>query len=530
MNRSNLFDEPYRSMMFQARMISRIAIVMLLNVLTTVACCRAADGTATRIAAAIDAKWNDAAQANESATQDSAQYAKDAVFLRRASLDLIGRIPTVSEVRDYLEDPSESKRDRALSRLLKSGAFSNNMATVWRRAWVPQADTPEFASVRDGFEAWLEKKIQERTPYDHIVREVITFREEYETSSISAKGFYLANESKPANLAASSTRAFLGLNLDCAQCHDHPFSRWTRAQFWETAAFFAPPTLDEAGDTELPRIHVPDTDLEYVPRFLSGEASRTLSGQDSDHLRERLVDWMTQEDQRFMAKNAVNRTWAHFFGSAIVEPMDDLSSDAAQQGAQAELLDELAQLFIAGDYDLQAMIEGIVRSNAYRLTSQPTSDVSNPKTRGPMVRGLSGEQLFDSLSTAAGLPHERHDLQSGNARSPRQDFAAAFYVERVGFAERSISQSLTMMNGSFVNSLADRASNKLIASVVTNPFMQIDERIDTVFLAVLGRHTVPAELQQVKQRLELNSGDRLEQKLGDLFWVLVNTPEFHTNR
>ncbi|MFH1299622.1 MAG: DUF1549 domain-containing protein [Planctomycetota bacterium] len=512
--------------------------------------CRAEDVTVTplTISRLIDQRLeiNDA---------DHSQFASDAEFLRRTTLDLAGRIPTIVEVHEYLSNTSESRRSEAINRLMQSGVHYRNMATFWRRAWVPQADTPEFDSVTDDFERWLVQRLQQGTRYDELVAEIMTLdHSRIAPAGTTPVGFYNANQSKPENLAASATRAFLGLNLDCAQCHDHPFSRWTREQFWQTAAFFARPETDEKNQPQLPKVRIPDTKLEYEPALLTRAKFPKPEKLDSVSLRLILVDWMKEDQERLLAKNAVNRLWAHFFGEAIIEPMDDLSRDEFQTGARARLLNELSAAFITSGYNLNVLVEGIVGSHAYRLassspdivasttvetakkpdeaTSQAASvpdDSAEFKIVKATVRGLTGEQLYDSLQTAANLPSERADVGGGSGRSLRSEFSSRFYIERAHSAERSISQALTLMNGSFVNELTSKQGNLMLASLLSSPFMSFDEQIDTVFIAVLGRHAREAEVQSVQRNFKARPEATHETHLGNLFWVLVNSSEFNTN-
>ena len=510
--------------------------------------CQADEITPTTISRLIDQRLG---------TDDTSQFefANDAEFLRRVTLDLAGRIPTIVEVYEHLGNTSKSKQTEAITRLMHSGVHYRTMATFWRRSWVPQADTPEFDSVSDKFERWLVYRLQQGTRYDELVVEVLTLDQtNIAPESTTPIGFYDANLSKPENLAASATRAFLGINLDCAQCHDHPFSRWTREQFWQTAAFFARPEMGKDSQPQPPKVRIPDTKLEYEPALLTKTKIQWPQKLDSISLRLILVDWMKANQEHLLAKNAVNRLWAHFFGEAIIEPIDDLSRDEFQTGDRASLLNDLAQAFIASGYNLEILVEGIVSSNAYRLSSslpdskipadsQPPeqaekkdseppyqSDVPSPlKITRATVRGLTGEQLYDSLQTAAGLPSERSDVRGGSGRSQRSEFSTRFYVERAHTAERSISQSLTLMNGSFVSELTSKEGNLMLASVLSSPFMKFDEQIDTIFIATLGRHARSAELQVIKQSFDTHPETTREKHLGNLFWVLVNSSEFNTN-
>jgi len=466
---------------------------------------------------------------------DETQFVGNSEYLRRLTLDLAGRIPSIAEVHEFHDDTSQSRRPDAIRRLMQSGVYYRNLATFLRRSWVPQADTREFAAVTDGFELWVANRLREGARYDDLVTEILTLdNSKAATAKMSPVGFYDANLSKPENLAASSTRAFLGLNLDCAQCHNHPFSRWTREQFWQTAAFFAQPTMGADSQMKLPKVRVPDTELEYEPTLLSKSQIQVPQQLNSVSLRQMLVEWSKTDEERLLAKNAVNRLWAHFFGEAIVEPIDDLSSDEFRTGERADLLNDIATLFIKSGYNIDVLVEGIVGSNAYRLATpvQPKDDSApavQVRLASPIVRGLTGEQMYDSLQMAAGLVAERRDVAGGATRGRRRDFASLFYVERPNTAERSISQSLTLMNGSLVNELASPKGNPTLASVLNSPFMTFDEQIDTVFIAVLSRHATNAELNVVKRNFESRADAVRDQHLGNLFWVLVNSSEFNTN-
>ncbi|QDT25953.1 hypothetical protein Enr10x_12510 [Gimesia panareensis] len=504
--------------------------------ITAVNTCRAEEITPTQISRLIDQRLG-------IDNIDQSRFATDAAFLRRVTLDLAGRIPTIVEVHDYLGNTSESRRNEAINRLMHSGVHYRNMATFWRRSWVPQADTPEFDSVTDNFERWLVHRLQQGTRYDNLVVEILTLDQSgVSPDSITPVGFYDANLSKPENLAASSTRAFLGINLDCAQCHDHPFSRWTREQFWQTAAFFAPPEMGKEDRPQPPKVRIPDTKLEFEPALLSKTEIKWPRQLDSVSLRLILVDWMKANQEQLLAKNAVNRLWAHFFGEAIIEPIDDLSRDEFQTGPRAKLLSVLSQAFIDSGYNLETLIEGIAGSHAYRLsTAPPTATVAktvsgeDKKNDAALhivkstVRGLTGEQLYDSLQTAAGLPSERHDVRGGSERSQRSEFSTQFHIQRAHSAERSITQSLTLMNGTFVNELTSKEGNLMLASLLSSPFMTSAEQTDTVFIAVLGRHAKPAELLAVERSFKSHPDTSREQHLGNLFWALINSSEFNTN-
>lgn len=478
-------------------------------------------------------------------------FVDDAMFLRRVTLDVTGRIPTVAEVHEFLEADANTRRAAVVDRLVCSGVAYRSIATLWRRAWVPQADNREFAGVTLPFEAWLAKRLRDGARYDELVAEVLTQDPSGKSSIVAGpKGFFDANQSKPENLAASGARGFLGLNLDCAQCHNHPHARWTREQFWQTAAFFmaVPASSKQAGP---PRIKIPDTDVECEPVLLTKTSTPVPATLDSVSLRHAFVRWMLEDPERLMAKNAVNRLWAHFFGEAIIEPLDDLSREEFQSGPRAALLRDLADLFVASDYDVDVIVKGIVSSRAYRLVSASSVPVvasarppspavavgasTAPPTqerfllRTVPVRGLTGEQLYDSLRVASGLPMERMDIGMSGDRSVRDAFVADFHVERTHGAERSITQALTLMNGSLVRALTTADGNRVLAALLASPFASGDDQIDTIFVAVLSRHATQQELEAVQRRFASSPDVSAEGRLGGLFWALFNSAEFCTN-
>ncbi|WP_020473456.1 DUF1549 domain-containing protein [Zavarzinella formosa] len=461
----------------------------------------------------------------------------DAAFLRRATLDLIGRVPSVAEVREFLADKSPDKRAKLLSRLIESGGHARHMATVWRRSWVPQADTAEFARLTDDFESWVATKVQENVPYDRVVRELLTTPVRGENGSdnrrgLSPAGFFAASENKPDNLAANAARAFLGVNLDCAQCHDHPFARWTRNQFWETAAFFAPP-VRESGKMAMPAtLMIPNTKKSVSPAFIDGGKVNWPEAIGNDTGRRVLSDWMTGSKNPYFARNAVNRLWAHVYGNALVEPLDDLSGEAGTSGPNVGLLTELSDAFVASGHDLKFITKALTLTKAYQLSVvSPAGDApSDPRYFARMpVRGLTGEQLYDSLRTAAGRPPERNDTGRDAGLEARRRFASQFRVGRPAGAERSIIQALAMMNGRFTADLTEPANNPTLAGLIDAPFLDTRGRIETLFMATVGRPPSEKQAADLTKLVDESSGSDQTRVLGDLFWALVNTTEFTTN-
>jgi hypothetical protein len=442
----------------------------------------------------------------------AAPLIEDGAFLRRVSLDLIGRVPTVAETREFLADRGAGKDRELVRRLIGSPAFARHWATIWRRRWIPEADAPQFEFLADDADEWLTAKLRARTPHDRLVAQLLVgveTDEESKTGRSGARAFLVAGEDKPENLAAHATRAFLGVNLDCAQCHDHPFARWTRDQFWETAAFFARPTVEKDASPRFTS-QIPETERVVDAKFLATPAPAWPATHDRDSGRRVWAQWAASPENPFFARHAVNTIWAQLLGHGLVEPLDDLSATDPQ--GDPKLLDDLARRLIAGRFDTAQLIEACVLTDAYRRAhtgaTRETASVSKDETQGATssgdidrflfaegpVRALTGEQAYDSLRTAAGLPVLRDDLARREAVSERRAFGRRFLTDRPAAAERSILQALELMNGRTVVEATDPDRSPLVIAAAEGPLESTADRIELIFLATLAREPSADEL------------------------------------
>lgn len=465
----------------------------------------------------------------------------DATFLRRASLDLIGRIPTVAETQAFLGESSNAlsqaeRRAALVDRLIQSGGHSRHFATVWRRIWVPQTDTPEFARLTSDFENWAAVRLRDNVPYDQLVREMLTASRvrarpnPAQPADVTPIGFQAASLFRAENLAANTTRAFLGLNLDCAQCHDHPFSRWTRDQFWETAAFFAAPQLSQSGKLTLLEVMIPDTERKLNPKLLDNEVPKFPDELQDQTGRQVLSQWIVRPDNPYFARNAVNRLWAQIFGRGLVEPLDDLSED--NPSCNPDLHQELAAAFVQSGYDLKYLTRAFVRTRAYQVSTVSHGLAPPEELRlfeKMPVRALTGEQLYDSLVVAAGLPIVRNDLLNSNQQNRRDQFAAQMHIERAVDAERSIVQSLELMNGSLTRELTSLEQSAILAAASDSPFLNQHEKVEMLFFSALNRRPTAAEAARLFKGLPDTDKTAEQQGLANIFWALLNSSEFNTN-
>ncbi|WP_020468895.1 DUF1549 and DUF1553 domain-containing protein [Zavarzinella formosa] len=437
----------------------------------------------------------------------------DAEFLRRVSLDLTGRVPTMSVVRSFLADKTADKREKLIDRLVSQPGYAAHFSRVWRQRWLPQS-AAQFEELWPEFEEWLRSQLRGNVSYDRMVRSLLV-ASGGPMAGRSDRVFLQANEYKPANLAGGTARLFLGLNLDCAQCHNHPFARWTKEQFWEFAAFFADPRTE--GKRAL-RIALPDSKKEVAARFVDGGEPKWAGEPNATTGRAVLADWLVSPKNSYFAKNAVNRVWAGLFGLGLVEPIDDLSGEI--KPSHPELLNDLADAFIASGFDLQYLIRALVRSRAYQLTSVGSAADLPPSMFARFIpRSMSGDQLFDSVVLAAGL-----ETREAN----RAAFLARFgQSEHPAEEGRTILQSLTLMNGKTLTDATSLKERGALAAIADAPFLDTAGRIDALFLAALARSPSPGELKRFVAFVDAGGASRDPRRaLASVFWALLNSHEF----
>ena len=494
---------------------------------------------AQRIAAQVDELLR---QAWEAGNIVAAPKADDAEFLRRVSLDLRGRIPPASEVRDFVADASVDKRAQKIDELLSSPTFIVHYTNVWRAAMVPEADADQAVRFQlPGFEAWLRARIAENRDFSKIAVEMLTLPSPAQQmaaipgdSIASPLVFYTAKEQDPARLTSAAARLFLGLRLDCAQCHDHPFDDWRQEQFWGLAAFFHEFEEEAAGsrdDEQTVQIAIPDVDRVVSARFLDGQTPDWSSGKPA---RAVLADWVTSPDNPYFAKATVNRLWAAMFGVGLVDPADDFGRN--NPPSHPEILDLLASSFVEHGYDIKFILRVIANTHAYQLTSRltdPSQEVPRTFARMP-IRGMTPEQIFDSLAQAIGYrqPFDPEQPLNFNNDQVRQEFLETFAAEAGSVTDRetSILQALALMNGTLTVEATDLADSQTLAAVVDAPFLRPEERVDALYLSTLSRYPTEVEREYCLAYVSRPgpNGDSAD-RFADLFWALLNSNEFLLN-
>ena len=472
--------------------ISLVSNVMAMVCLTAMFCLNTTIGIAGESPAKVSAKIDQLFDKSWAKAQvKPAAVAGDAVFLRRTYIDLTGVIPSIGEARSFINDTRPDKRSRLIDELLQRPNHSTHLANVWRDVMLPRGNNAIGISRATSFQTWLRAKFADNTPYDAMVREVLLA-----SGSVNQAGpvlFYSALQLKPEELAASTSRIFLGVQIQCAQCHDHPFDHWTQEDFWGYAAFFAQlaqprqrgniRTVANVLDSKTGEVKLPNSNTVVPPQFLG---SKQPVDSVNNTRRAELARWLTSKDNSFFPKATVNRAWALMFGRGLVDPVDDLGSH--NPPSQPEVLELLARDFSENGFDLQRLFRVIANSKVYQRSSESGSENNpNPDTFAIMsVKSLTAEQIYDCFSVATCRREPIGASQRGRTNE-KQMFIAKFDAPTQGATDfqAGIPQELTMLNGQLVTDATDLVKSDLLAALCDSPFFSDEERIETIFLATL---------------------------------------------
>ncbi len=468
-----------------------------------------------------------------------APRADDLTICRRVSLALTGRIPSLEEIRAIEAHPESERVDAWIETLLNERRYADFVAERFARAFVGTEGGPFIIYRRRRFVSWLSDQLLEGRPYDAIVRDLIA--SEGLWTDKPANNFVTVafdNEQEridPDRLAARVARAFLGVRIDCAQCHDHPFQDWTQRDFQGLAAFFGQTRNGFTGIHEDPQASYRAVDLEtgdeepIDPRVPFLE---TLLPEGNTR-RERLAGWLISPGNPALARVTVNRVWAILFGRPLVDPVDDLEA-VDEIPAPLELL---ADDFVTHGYDLKRLIRIITATEAFRRASamepEPTWDHEAAWAVFPLVR-LRSEQVAGALLQASAL--ETLDEDSHILAQILTVTRTGQFVDRFGdpgadeFVETctTIPQRLLMMNGEIVREAIEPG---LFTAATRIAQQAPDDRtaVEIAYLTVLTRRPTTEEAEHFADALNGTRGEDRSQVLSDLVWTLLNATEFSWN-
>lgn len=466
----------------------------------------------------------------------------DAEFLRRAYLDLTGVVPPADETRRFLDDRDPAKRAKLIDGLLASEAYGRRQADVWVPRLIPRDSDNRFIDRRP-FDKWLVEGFNSNRPWDQMVHDIVTASGPMDKNP--AVTFFLTNRSVD-KLTDTVCQDFLGVQLACAQCHNHPFTDWKQNEYWAMAAAFSKVQPDRVanpkkagkdyspGVRELPaksraKDFFPEGAKTVPVKFLGAKESPKLRS--TEPYRPALADWMTSKDNPFFARAMVNRTWFQLFGRGFVNPVDDMHED--NEPSHPELLDELARQFAAGGFDLKQLIRGITNSQAYQRTSRPSPGTNDPKLFARQtVKVMGPEMLFDSLTRVTGGIPAAGGRNGKGQNQPRalgltpRDRFVDFYLAGADTAnptefDAGIPQALKLMNS------RPLTGGPGVALRYARPADSVAKNVENMYLATLSRRPTTAEVGQVQALIA--RGQPLE-RYGDLLWALLNSSEFSTIR
>jgi hypothetical protein len=465
----------------------------------------------------------------------------DSEFIRRAHLDLCGKLPTPDEVRAFLSDTRRDKRARLIDQLLDSRDYAAYFALRWgsilRNASLAGAEQAAYA-----FHDWLRDMIARNRPYDEFVRGIVAAAGEWQDAP-AVNWYWQMRDDQLHQPVADTAQIFLGLRLQCAKCHHHPYERWSQEDYFGLAGFFA--RLGRKGLGEPPPYYAsrtrtsgeinPRTGKPIEPKILDGPELKVPPDQDPRHL---LVDWMARPDNPFFAGALVNRLWGHLLGRGLVDPVDDMRE--TNPPSNPELLDALAQDFIKHKLDVKHVLRTICNSRTYQLSAAPSEYNQHDKQNHARYYGrrLIAEVLHDAVDQVCGT-RTQFNRMSKQARAvdlPHEGFGSYFLdvfdrpprssaCECARSTGASLSQVLHLaISGNIEGKIASGQGRiaKLTAAKVPPA-----KAVEDLYLAAFARYPTAVEQQRALDYLRGQSDQR--RGLEDLTWALLNSREFMFN-
>jgi Protein of unknown function (DUF1553)/Protein of unknown function (DUF1549) len=470
----------------------------------------------------------------------------DEEFIRRASLDACGMLPKPEETRTFLADKSPDKRAKLIEALLERPEYADFWALKWADVFRSSRKTIQLKGAR-GFQQWLRDRLGENTPFDEVVRSVLTASG---SSYANPPANYFRISKDPLVLAETTAQLFFGVRMQCAKCHNHPFERWSQDDYYSMAAWFARVKTKKDGAEPPPakpkdplgeivvysardgEVTQPRSGKVMAPKFLGGQAPVIPPGRDR---REALAEWLTGKDNPFFARSVANRVWFHLNGKGIVDPVDDFRE--SNPSCNDELLDALAADFIANKFDLKKLVGAIMNSRTYQLSAKP-NDLNKDDGKyfsHALTKQLSAEQMLDAVCDVTGVPEKFDGLPLGARAIQLPDsegnnpFLKAFgqpareltcECEREG--DSNLGQALHLINGPTINEKIRNPGNRLGKLLAAKkPDKDV---LDELYLAALAR--LPSDAERRTAIGHVAGHEDKRRAWEDVLWALVNTREF----
>ncbi len=477
----------------------------------------------------------------------------DSTFLRRVTIDVAGRLPTGEETKAFLADTAPDKRERWVTRLLDSPDYADHFANKWTALLRNKRSDAKQTRMTFAFHSWVRDSLLENKPFNAFVRDLLTASGEVAENPPVA--WYRQVRDTTAQLE-DTAQVFLGQRLKCAECHHHPFERWSQQDYYSFAAFFSQ-VGRKAGSQ-------PGEEIIFAKRTAAsatnkktklavkpaGLGTNPLSLTADDDARGALADWMTSPENRFFARSLVNRYWKHFFNRGLVEPEDDMRD--TNPATNPELFDALAKSFVASGYDLKQLVRTICNSSTYQLSSIPNeyNHVDKQNFSRYYPKRMTAEVLLDSVNAVTkseskfdGLPVGTRAVQlpdnSFNASSyflsvfGRPDMSTSCECERS--QDASLAQSLHLLNAKDIQEKIARAGGRA-SSLAEDSTRSEDEKVRELYLQAFSREPSPVEISTAKNHIDKTVKARGDKEIParreayeDIVWALLNTKEFLFN-
>lgn len=486
---------------------------------------------------------------------EAAPRIDDAAFLRRSSLDLIGELPTAEQLAAFALDGAADKRTAAVERLLANPLYGQNWARYWRDVILFRRSDDRALLVSNALVLHLTDELNKNVSWDKIARDFITATGDVRDDGKTA--IIVSQMGETADITSEVSRIFLGVQIQCAQCHNHPTDRWKREQFHELAAFFPRLTIRPVmSDTKrsfevvsvnqapfrAPMNNRPTGKLEhYMPDLNDPSARGTLmqpiffatgqkleSGASDEERRGKLAEWITDRGDRWFAKALVNRLWSELIGQGFVEPVDDLGPD--RKAIAPQTFDYLATQFTDNGYDVKWLLRTILATSAYQRQSRSRESLEQTPFVATCSQRLRADQLFNAVTAVFGIPESPDQGYQGPGRAmstPRGQMQQAFGYDpslRRDDLTGSIPQALWMMNSPTINRpLADRYSGSGLGQLVANE--KNDEIVVVeLYLKILAREPKSGEMKTCLEHVRTTSNRN--EAFEDIIWALLNSTEF----
>ncbi|MGH7224008.1 MAG: DUF1549 domain-containing protein, partial [Gemmataceae bacterium] len=467
--------------------------------------------------------------------------ADDTAFLRRLSLDLCGRLPTTTETRTFLADASADQRAKLIDRLLDSpdypAYFAMRWGTILRNSNLAGSTNAAYA-----FHNWIKDMIARNRPYDEFVRGIVAAAGEWQEAP-AINWYWQSRDDQLHQVTADTAQVFLGVRLQCARCHHHPYERWGQQDYYGLAGFFTrlgrksfgepPPYFASAKVTT--GVKNPLTGKTPEPKYLAGKEAKFAPEVDPRHA---LVDWMAKPDNPFFARALVNRLWGHFLGRGLYHEVDDQRE--TNPPSNPELLDALARDFIRHKFDVKHIIRTIVNSRVYQLSSEPMPYNKNDRQNYARyyARRMPAEVFLDAINQVTGTRGNFNGVSS-NARAvdlPHEGFGSYFLdtfdrPRRVTGCEcerstgATLAQVLLLANSDEIESKIANGKGRL--AQLRKEKKPIRDILEELYLSAYSRRPTADEMKRTLDHVERSANK--QQALEDVLWAILNTKEFMFN-